>query len=124
MRALLPYLSLPTLLSLRTSRADLGQAITETLYDLIDAQRDWVVSPECPAELRDAYLVRVFGKEWDEIQDRMDEVASDKLGQVSETTILPGTGKEQEEGICATLSGFETDLREVTGGLLKNGKSS
>ncbi|GAA5882187.1 hypothetical protein JCM3774_005458 [Rhodotorula dairenensis] len=131
LRALLPYLSLPTLLSLREpdsrySRA-LGPLITETLYDLLDAQWDWVVSPGCPISFRDSYyLVRVFGPEWDRlIVNGMDSAAESQRDVIAEGMVLDLAEDDyekvpdaSEEGACVSLKAFRDDLARSTGGLL------
>ncbi|GAA5982668.1 hypothetical protein JCM10908_006739 [Rhodotorula pacifica] len=126
LRALLPYLSLPTLLSLRDSHATttLGPLITQSLYDLLDSQRDWVVSPECPAELRDLYLVRMFGQEWDLVEKGMEAVAETQMDEVKEGMILEppedenGDEADDGEGPCLSKKDFEEELNRSTGGLL------
>ncbi|GAA5982662.1 hypothetical protein JCM10908_006737 [Rhodotorula pacifica] len=124
LRALLPYLSRPTLLSLRESHATtaLGPLVTESLYDLLDTQRDWVVSPECPAELRDSYLVRVFGEEWNDlVKPGMTAIAADKGSKVKKGLVLDSSkftnGTHAQP--CANLDAFKRTLKEATGGLLE-----
>ncbi|GAA5982692.1 hypothetical protein JCM10908_006748 [Rhodotorula pacifica] len=147
LRALLPYLSLPTLLSLRGSLATtaLGPLITQSLYDLLDTQRDWVGSPECPAELRDSYLVRVFGEEWhDLIKPGMTAIAADKEAEVQKGLVLDSSKytngtqvqpcAEVQKGLvldsskftigthsqpCPDLDAFKEKLTQATGGLLE-----
>jgi hypothetical protein len=127
LRALLPYLSLSTLLSLRQTHADaLGSAISERLYDLLDAQRDWVVSPGCPTELRDSYLVRLFGKEWDLVKGGMTQVAADKKAEIMKGLVLDSskfTASAPQPQPCSDLATFKQKLKQATGGLLEKRKS-
>ncbi|GAA5974082.1 hypothetical protein JCM8115_001735 [Rhodotorula mucilaginosa] len=124
LRALLPYLSLSTLLLLRQTHADaLGPVISERLYDLLDTQRDWVVSPECPPELRDSYLVRVFGAGWDLVKDGMTQVAADKNSEIMRGLVLDSSKftrtAPQPPQPCSDLATFQHKLKQATGGLLE-----
>ncbi|KWU45198.1 hypothetical protein RHOSPDRAFT_33141 [Rhodotorula sp. JG-1b] len=123
LRALLPYLSLSTLLSLRQTHADaLGPVIYERLYDLIDAQRDWVVSPGCPTELRDSYLVCSFGKEWDLVKDGMTAIAADKKAEIKKGLVLDSskfTAYTPQAQPCPDLATFQQKLKQATGDLLE-----
>lgn len=124
LRALLPYLSLSTLLLLRQTHPDaLGPVISERLYDLLDAQRDWVVSPECPTELRDSYLVRVFGEGWDKlVKEGMTAIAADKKAEIIKGLVLDSsklTASTPQPQPCPDLATFQQKLKQTTGGLLE-----
>lgn len=128
LRALLPYLSLSTLLSLRRTHADaLAPVISERLYDLVDAQRDWVVSPERPPELRDSYLVRLFGQEWDLVKEGMTAIATDKKAEVMKGLVLDSskfTATALQPQPCPDLATFQQKLKQATGGLLEKREPS
>lgn len=123
LRALLPYLSVSMLLTLRETHADaLGSVISERLYDLLDTQRDWVVSPECPPELRDWYLVPMFGKEWDLVKDGMTAIAADKKAEIMKGLVLDSskfTAPTPLPQPCPDLATFQHTLKQTTGGLLE-----
>ncbi|GAA5833721.1 hypothetical protein JCM11251_003213 [Rhodosporidiobolus azoricus] len=131
----LPYLTLETLLSIRLlgqaggqggeNLAPLATDIEDKLYDLIDLQRDWVVSSECPVELRDFYLVRVFGEEkgkeaFSGVKQGMAEVAERMTAEVGKGMVLKAEKESVEQGkICESLGEFEKGLKELSGGLLE-----
>ncbi|GAA6017534.1 hypothetical protein JCM10207_008260 [Rhodosporidiobolus poonsookiae] len=122
LRPVLPYLTLPTLLSLR-GVPDLG--LDTQLSSILDFQRDWVTSPECPVELRNEYLVRVFpkdgGEAWGEVKEGMEQVAEKMKDEVKQGMVLEAKKEDMEGGkVCANLDEFKAGLDEMSGGLFKN----
>ncbi|BGP20505.1 hypothetical protein JCM10213_007662 [Rhodosporidiobolus nylandii] len=124
-RPVLPYLTLPTLLHLRgTSDFEDLNLTGPQLSALIDFQRDFVVSKECPAELRDSYLVRVFpeegGEAWKEVKDKMDPVAAELTREVKKGMVLEAKQEDMAGGkVCAGLHEFQEGLKKLSGGLLE-----
>ncbi|GAA5902452.1 hypothetical protein JCM6882_002757 [Rhodosporidiobolus microsporus] len=136
LRPVLPYLTLDTLLALRlrgrsgqggegvgdSDLAPLADEVDQKLYDLMDYQRDWVTSSECPAELRDGYLVRVCGgkEAWGGVQNGMDEVAQKMGDEVKKGIVLESKKEKVEKGkVCGSLDDFKEGLKKLTGGLLE-----
>ena len=100
----------------------LGPVISERLYDLLDAQRDWVVSPECPTELRDSYLVRLFGEGWDLVKDGMTAIAADKKAEITKGLVLDSSkfaATTPQPRSCPDLATFQRKFKQATGDLLE-----
>ncbi|POY74995.1 hypothetical protein BMF94_1971 [Rhodotorula taiwanensis] len=119
--SLLPYLTLPTLLLLRKDRPSLGQVITDKLYNVVDAQRDWVVSADCPIDRRDSYLVRVFDETWDGlVKPGMTEIAGARQADVRAGMILDHRSPYRQNALqsCKDLASFRQALQQASGGLL------
>ncbi|GAA5991704.1 hypothetical protein JCM11641_001950 [Rhodosporidiobolus odoratus] len=116
LRPILPYLTLPTLLSFRDPSVNHDQIdISPQLFsDLLDYQRDWVTSTECPVELRDEYLVRVFAKEggkaWAEVKQGMDAVAKGLKDKVKEGLVLEAKKEAMEAGASTGLTSSWAEL--------------
>jgi hypothetical protein len=133
---ILPFLTLDTLLALRGDPAlSLEELVgAKDFYALLDAQRDWVVSPSCPVSARDEYLVRVFpssssGEEekgaWEGVKEGMEAFANSPEAQkeVERGMVLKaeeGKVKGGSKGVCGSLKEFEEGLEEMSGGLFKN----
>ncbi|GAA5894706.1 hypothetical protein JCM8208_006049 [Rhodotorula glutinis] len=126
--AVVPMLSLPAVLAVHGQAGD-----TEPIdvSSTIDAQRDWVVSSECPPAMRDGYLVRVLGEtggkgspeqeggEWASVWAGMQGVASNMAVQVDKGIILEADGgRKPVEVTCKTADEFKSALSEATGGVL------
>ncbi|GAA5839771.1 hypothetical protein JCM9279_005164 [Rhodotorula babjevae] len=129
--AVAPMLSLPALLSVRGQAGD-----TEPIdvSSTIDAQRDWVVSSECPPAMRDAFLVRVLGEtsgksskeekqgcggEWETVWAGMQVVASAMAAQVDKGIILEADGgRKPVQVTCKTADDFKQALSNASGGVL------
>lgn len=119
--SLLPYLTLPTLLLLRKDRPSLGQVITDKLYNVVDAQRDWVVSADCPIDRRDSYLVRVFDETWDGlVKPGMTEIAGARQADVRAGMILDHRSPYRQNALQSRkdLASFRQALQQASGGLL------
>ncbi|GAA5927177.1 hypothetical protein JCM3775_002469 [Rhodotorula graminis] len=130
--AVAPMLSLPALLVVRRGQA--GDTEPIDVSSTIDAQRDWVVSNECPPAMRDGYLVRVLGEtggegpqqqegagggEWARVWAGMQGVASDMASQVDKGIILKADGgRKPVEVTCKTADEFKSALSKATGGVL------
>ncbi|GAA6039816.1 hypothetical protein JCM8097_004235 [Rhodosporidiobolus ruineniae] len=123
LRPLPPFLTLDTLLHLRSLSSDLDLDLDAQLYALLDGQRDWVVSPECPVELRDAYLVRAFGeggKAWEGVREGMFLVAEGMKGEVGRGMVLEAKEEDVKKGeVCAGLDKFKEEMKELSSGLLE-----
>ena len=129
--ALAPMLTLPSILAVRGQAGD-----TEPIdvSSTIDAQRDWVVSTECPPAMRDGFLVRVLGEtggkgseqqeqygggEWASVWASMQGVARDMAAEVDKGIILEADGgRKPVEVSCKTADDFKQELSKASGGVL------
>ncbi|BGP43792.1 hypothetical protein JCM10449v2_007849 [Rhodotorula kratochvilovae] len=113
--ALAPYLTLSTLLALRGHSALAGVDFSGAL----DVQRDWATSAECPAYMRDGYLVPVLGGEWEAVREGMKDVAEGMGESVKKGMVLEAEGGVKPvEVTCESAEAFKEELKKASGGVL------
>lgn len=125
--ALKPYLALPALLHARRTLALLPmwrskEIQGETLSDIIDAQRDWVTSNDCPAQMKDDYLVHPLTHDSGIVTDLRSAltVVWDRLAH-GDGVVLRATNAEGDNVVvCDEVAHFQSLLDEASGGVLAN----
>ncbi|GJN94125.1 hypothetical protein Rhopal_007199-T1 [Rhodotorula paludigena] len=125
--ALKPYLALPALLHARRTLALLPmwrskEIQGETLSDIIDAQRDWVTSNDCPAQMKDDYLVHPLTHDFGIVTDLRSAltVVWDRLAH-GDGVVLRATNAEGDNVVlCDEVAHFQSLLNEASGGVLAN----
>jgi len=126
LKSLLPYLNLPT--QLRLAKDDqyshvFGSSpaqVAATLSELIDYQRDFVCSDDCPPDLKDRYLVDVLPR------GKVEGLELLKVVPEGMKVVFDGEGQKNllgEIDLCHTVQDFRDDLLEWSGGLLANRSS-
>ncbi|GAA5992530.1 hypothetical protein JCM5350_008267, partial [Sporobolomyces pararoseus] len=131
---LLPFLPLSVLIKLSQQQQVFGstddpEEIVEKLNELIDWQRDWLLSSfdsggGCPEYLRERYLIDLFEEK--ELLDQMVEVLKvvpkglEYLIKAPETTGQEEVEEKGIKGMCETVEGFKENLEKMSGGIFRN----
>lgn len=123
MPTLLLIASRPSFAPLFPPNAD-SAVKSRCISELLDFQRDWLVE-QCPAELRDEYLVDAFAspgaRTWAQLkQDGRFELVMPRGSEV----IIKGAATATKGQVCPSLSEFQAELKQVSGGLFDQRASS
>lgn len=133
LKLLLPFLPLSVLIKLSQQQVfgstDDPEEIGEKLNELIDWQRDWLLSRSdsgggCPEYLRERYLIDLFEeKELDQMVEVL-KVVPKGLEYLIKAPEKPVVQEEVEEkgikGMCNSVEEFKENLEKMSGGIFRN----